>query len=93
MMLAASMQALPFSEPMTRLVYSRERRLDTSTGSGLTPHPVGYVDSANRYAFAAGDPINNSDLTGNAVATTGDGSFCVSIFRSGKRYLLPIKMG
>lgn len=62
--LAARFQALPFAEPATGLVYARARWYDPSTGSFLTPDPMGYVDSSNLYAFAGGDPVNRRDPTG-----------------------------
>lgn len=44
----------------------RERWLDPQTGSFLSPDPKGYVDSANLYAFAGGDPVNRRDPTGES---------------------------
>jgi hypothetical protein len=35
----------------------------------LTPDPMGYQDSSNLYAFAGGDPVNNSDPTGMLCET------------------------
>jgi RHS repeat-associated protein len=46
------------------LGYVRERWLDPQTGTFLSPDPKGYVDSANLYAFAGGDPVNRRDPTG-----------------------------
>ena len=61
---AIEFQALPFAEPATGLVYARARWYDPSTGSFLTPDPLGYQDSSNLYAFAGGDPVNGRDPTG-----------------------------
>jgi RHS repeat-associated protein len=61
---SARFQALPFSEPLTGLVYARARWYDPMTGAFLTPDPEGYTDSSNLYAFCAGDPVNCTDPTG-----------------------------
>jgi RHS repeat-associated protein len=61
-------QALPFAEPATGLVYARARWYDPSTGSFLSPDPMGYQDSSNLYAFAAGDPVNGRDPRGEENA-------------------------
>jgi RHS repeat-associated protein len=66
--LSARMHAHPFTEPMTRLNYVRARWFDPSSGSFLSPDPMGYQDSANLYAFAGGDPVNGRDPTGTAAA-------------------------
>ncbi|HEX7829389.1 MAG TPA: RHS repeat-associated core domain-containing protein [Thermoanaerobaculia bacterium] len=55
---------MPFSEPVTGLVYVRNRWYSPGTGTFLAPDPLGYVDSANLYAFAGGDPINGRDPLG-----------------------------
>jgi len=60
-------KAAPFVEPATSLVYFRSRWYDPSTGMWLTPDPEGYVDSSNPYAAFAGDPVNLSDPTGEAI--------------------------
>jgi RHS repeat-associated protein len=59
--------ALPFVEPATGLIYARARWYDPQTGTFLTPDPSGYADSSNLYAYAAGDPVNNSDPTGECI--------------------------
>jgi len=61
---AIEFQALPFTDPATGLVYARARWYDPSTGSFLSPDPMGFQDSSNLYAFCAGDPVNCSDPTG-----------------------------
>ena len=43
---------------------ARNRWYDPATGTFLSPDPLGYQDSSNLYAFCAGDPVNNSDPTG-----------------------------
>jgi RHS repeat-associated protein len=73
--LSARFQALPFAEPVTGLVYVRTRWYEPSTGTFLSPDPMGYQDSSNLYTFAGGDPVNRRDPTGTfaietAVATT-----------------------
>lgn len=62
--LSAGFQALPFAEATTGLIYARARWFDPSTGSFLSPDPMGYRDSSNLYAFGGGDPINGRDPTG-----------------------------
>ena len=51
-------------EPATGLVFFRNRWYDSSTGSFLTPDPIGYGDSSNLYVFAQADPVNGSDPLG-----------------------------
>ena len=63
-LLSATFQAQPFAEPFTRKFYVRERWYDPRTGTWLSPDPIGYQDSANLYAYAAGDPVNGRDPTG-----------------------------
>src|SRR5205085_12134263 len=50
MIVAAAMQALPFQDGATGLVFARARWFDPQTGSFLTPDPLGYRDSAKRAA-------------------------------------------
>jgi len=57
-------QALPFVEHATGLIYVRARWYDPSSGTFVSPDPLGYVDSSNLYAFAGGDPVNRRDPTG-----------------------------
>jgi hypothetical protein len=54
-------KAWPFREPATGLVYGRGRWYDAETGTFLSPDPMSYADSSSLYAFAKGDPVNNSD--------------------------------
>ncbi len=44
--------------------YVRNRWYDPTTGTWLSPDPLGYRDSSNLYAFAGGDPINGRDPEG-----------------------------
>ena len=69
----AKFQALPFSDPATGLVYARARWYSPETGTFLSGDPLAYKDSSNLYAFAAGDPVNGRDPTGEeaSVGTTG----------------------
>jgi len=60
----ARFQALPFADPATGLIYARARWYDSETGMWLSPDPLGYRDSSNLYAFAAGDPVNGRDPRG-----------------------------
>ena len=53
--------------------YVRERWYSPETGTFISPDPMGYEDSANLYAFGGGDPVNNRDPRGEAVATTAKG--------------------
>jgi RHS repeat-associated protein len=62
--LAAPFHAHPFTEPVTGLDYVRARWFDPATGTFATPDHAGYRDSSNLYSFAAGDPINLRDPTG-----------------------------
>jgi RHS repeat-associated protein len=63
---SARMHAHPFTEPMTRLNYVRNRWFDPETGTWLSPDPLGYRDSSNLYAFCGGDPVNCTDPLGLA---------------------------
>jgi len=69
-LLTATFQAQPFTEPLTGVNYVRARWFDASTGTWLSPDPLGYVDSSNLYAFAGGDPVNGRDPLG--LADAGD---------------------
>jgi RHS repeat-associated protein len=62
--LLTGFQALPFNEPANGLIFARARWYDPSTGSWLTPDPMGYADASSLYAFAAGDPVNLRDPLG-----------------------------
>ncbi len=62
--LLTGLKAAPFVEPATGLAYFRNRWYDPSTGTFLTPDPMGYHDSSNLYAFAKNDPVNGNDPTG-----------------------------
>jgi RHS repeat-associated protein len=46
------------------LYYMRNRWYDTRTGRFLSEDPIGLAGGLNLYAFAAGDPINGADPTG-----------------------------
>ena len=63
----AKFQALPFSDPATGLVYARARWYSPETGTFLSGDPLAYRDSSNLYAFAAGDPVNGRDPTGQCL--------------------------
>jgi RHS repeat-associated protein len=62
--LLTGFKAAPFVEPATGLAYFRARWYDPSTGTFLTPDPMGYQDSSNLYAAFGNDPVNNSDPLG-----------------------------
>lgn len=57
-------KAAPFIDPRSGFAYFRARWYDPGVGAWLTPDSVGYKDSSNLYAFAAEDPVNNSDSDG-----------------------------
>ncbi|HEY4642769.1 MAG TPA: RHS repeat-associated core domain-containing protein, partial [Thermoanaerobaculia bacterium] len=65
--LLTGFQALPYNEPANGLIFARARWYDPSTGSFLTPDPLGYHDASSLYAFAGGDPVNNRDPRGLQV--------------------------
>lgn len=65
MLLTSPFKGAPFQDPMTGLIYMRNRWYDPKTGSFITPDPKGYTDSANLYSFCGGDPVNCSDPTGS----------------------------
>jgi RHS repeat-associated protein len=73
---SARFQALPFQDPGTGLVYARARWYDPSTGSFLTPDPMGYHDSSNLYQFAGGDPVNGRDPRGECLGIDKAGRPC-----------------
>jgi RHS repeat-associated protein len=64
-------KAAPFVEPATGLAYFRARWYDPSTGTFLTPDPMGYQDSSNLYAAFGNDPVNNSDPNGECATCVG----------------------
>jgi RHS repeat-associated protein len=84
---SARMHAHPFTEPMTRLDFVRARWYDPSTGTFLTPDPLGYQDSSNLYAFAGGDPVNGRDPTGEMATVTPNGNIVV-VSGAGGRYTI-----
>ncbi|MGA7617086.1 MAG: DUF2235 domain-containing protein [Thermoanaerobaculia bacterium] len=65
--LLTGFKAYPFTEPASGMVYVRARWYDPETGTWLSPDPLGYRDSSNLYAFAGGDPVNETDPTGLAL--------------------------
>jgi RHS repeat-associated protein len=67
--LLTGFHALPFNEPANGLIFARARWYDPSTGSFLTPDPIGYHDASSLYAFASGDPVNGRDPSGLREAT------------------------
>lgn len=84
--MAAGFQALPFSEPATGLIYTRNRWYDPRTGSFLTPDPIGYDGgSSNLYAFCAGDPVNCSDPDGLRAMTAEDKQRLAMLKARGKK--------
>jgi RHS repeat-associated protein len=67
-LVGARFGALPFTDPATGLIYARARWLDPTTGTFLSPDPLGYADSSNLYSYAGGDPVNGRDPTGELDA-------------------------
>ncbi|MBV9494352.1 MAG: Ig-like domain-containing protein [Acidobacteria bacterium] len=57
-------QLLPYREPANGAIFARTRWYDPSTGTWLTPDPMGYVDSSNLYAAFGMDPVNGRDPLG-----------------------------
>src|SRR5205807_8835057 len=59
-----------FTPPSTPAIYtlSLHDALPISTGTFLTPDPIGYHDASSLYAFAAGDPVNGRDPLGLSSA-------------------------
>jgi RHS repeat-associated protein len=59
----------------TGLYNARARWYQPDVGRFMSEDPAGLAGGINQYAFAADDPINNSDPSG-ALATDQDGSVC-----------------
>lgn len=76
---------LPFREPLTGLVGARARFYDPTTGTFLSPDPLGYADSSNLYSFSDGDPVNRRDPTGLKAAVTVHGDI-LGIQPNGRPY-------
>jgi len=62
--LLTGFHALPYNEPANGLIFARARWYDPSTGTFLTPDPMGYHDASSLYAFCHGDPVNFEDPDG-----------------------------
>jgi RHS repeat-associated protein len=56
--------AYPFREPVTHLLQTRDRWIDTGTATWLTADARGTTDSSNLYAFCGADPVDCVDPTG-----------------------------
>ncbi|HEX8255115.1 MAG TPA: RHS repeat-associated core domain-containing protein [Thermoanaerobaculia bacterium] len=87
--LLTGFKAAPLVEPATGLVYFRARWFDPRTGTFLSPDEMGHLDSSNLYAFGAGDPVNNSDPSGQCIF--GWGGTCAEWANSGQRKLTGAK--
>lgn len=83
--LASPLHALPFFDSVTRLSLARQRWLDHETGTFLTVDPLGFVDSANRYAYCVGDPVNCRDSDGNRARTPEEDRRLAKLRARGKR--------
>jgi RHS repeat-associated protein len=76
--LSARLHAHPLTDPLTELNYVRNRWYEPNTGTFLSPDPKGYLNSANLYAFAGGDPVNKRDPTGEEAAVSANGNFVIT---------------
>jgi RHS repeat-associated protein len=76
--LLTGFHALPYSEPANGLIFVRARWYDPSTGTFLSPDPMGYHDASSLYAFAGGDPVNRRDPDGDAVSVSNSGTWVVT---------------
>jgi len=60
-------QGLPISEPLTGLVYARNRWYNPSLMQWMSPDPIGYDGGdVNLYRFVGNDPVNRVDPMGLA---------------------------
>ena len=64
-------QGLPYDEE-TGFLYVRHRYYDAEMGRFVQTDPLGYADAPNLYQYALGDPVNNSDPTGQIVESAWD---------------------
>jgi RHS repeat-associated protein len=62
----------------TGLHYNYFRDYDPATGSYLEADPLGIGGGLNRYAYANGDPLNNTDALGLCVAKQAMGPYAAA---------------
>ncbi len=68
------------ADPDTGFVHFGARDYDPQTGRWTAPDPLGFSGGDdNLYRYAAGDPVNNADPTGQFLAEHCYGSTCQSI--------------
>ncbi len=76
-------------DPITGLVDLRARQYDPATGRFVSQDPDGYENGINLYTYAANDPINQNDPTGQVpllVAAVGIGALTGGIFGAYSAY-------
>lgn len=68
-----------WTDPVTGLVYLRNRWYDPRNGQFLSPDPRGPVDSPNLYAFVGQQPNMGTDPMGTCVGSLQRSRFCQGI--------------
>ncbi|MBV9496455.1 MAG: hypothetical protein JOZ54_19570 [Acidobacteria bacterium] len=66
-------------------MFARTRWYDPSTGTFLTPDPVGYRDSSNLYAAFGMDPVNHRDPSGLRAMNAQDAARLAMLKARGKK--------
>ena len=78
-----------WTDPVTGLIYMRNRWYDPRTGTFLSPDPLEDIDSPNQYLFGAGRPHEVVDPLGLAVSTSKRGIVISDERNNGYWYLIP----
>lgn len=68
-----------WTDPVTGMVYLRNRWYDPRNGQFLSPDPRGPVDSPNLYAFVGQQPSMGTDPMGTCVGSLQRSGFCQGI--------------